>query len=439
MRQLFITLLLLSGVASYAQNIDDEKVVFKYTRLPSEPIDKTLKSYTSGVELAFAGENAQKMAEYEQKVKEAEEQYEKDMLVWKEEDIKAEEVYQKELAEWKIEDEKAEQVYQKELEEYNKKSSIKKLADKELHNEGKPTKRSPQKPYKKTPSIPRKNLPEKPEIQKAYDTDLLANTYVKLQGFNKAADNAVVVTVTLYGFECLEPELITVTKSELNSTGKAYNQVNYYHYETKYKYPMSVKVEVPGKGVIYSESFTKLTEFSVAKTNSAKNSSFPTNKESYRKSLEDKVLADNLKYIDTMVNNRFGYVPVEREIKLYTVKKEEYIDYKNAFDDAMAGYRILSENKAGAQEKLKAAIARWESAMAESDPENKKARVDEDVTIITIINLMEAYMWMDDYANAEKYLDKFNTMDASKKQKKYVNELEELMKLQKTLYTTNNQ
>ncbi|HYG16885.1 MAG TPA: hypothetical protein VEC12_14095, partial [Bacteroidia bacterium] len=60
MRQLLVTLLLLSGVASYAQNIDDEKVVFKYTRLPLEPIDKTFKNYASKVELAFAGDDAQK-------------------------------------------------------------------------------------------------------------------------------------------------------------------------------------------------------------------------------------------------------------------------------------------------------------------------------------------------------------------------------------------
>lgn len=416
-----------------AQSIKDNDITYVYVRPPMEPL-KGFTNYQSKVELSYAAENAALKADYDKKCAEAEDQYQKDVAEFPQKTKDAEAKYEKDMKDWEIKDKEAEDKYQKELAEYNKKSTAQKLADQKLLNEGKPVKQSPPKPGKNLPPTPYKRMPPVPQYKKEYDTQLLASTYLKLEGFNNVPENAVIITATISQFEIQGPKLVTETKQMtkvVNGQSTNYNQV-YYHYETSYRQPMSVKVEVPGRGVIFNQVIEQFNTFTQVKTNAtdnlpAQNMSDPS---AYAKNLEEKTLAENLKYINELVNSKYGFSKVSRTSVLNNVesKKMNYDDFQTAYDNAVSGYAMLATDKAGATLKLKAAIEIWEKALLESNPDDKKARVDAGVTMATRFNLAEAYIMTGDFANAELQIQKINAADPSKKEKKRVEEIDALLK-----------
>ena len=406
---IFFCAALLGAQGVFAQKVTDKDISVEYKRLPLEPLP--MFNYKSRVELAYLADNAAKKAEHEQQVRDAEAKYELEMK------------------EWQLLENEAEAKYQKELEEWNKKSAAQKLIDKKILEEGKPVKQSPPRPYK--------NLPQSPNLKKEYDTSLLTSSYLKLDGFKDANDNAVIVTAQLHGFDVIPPILKTSQRSVI-SNGQA-SPVTYCYYETSYKHPMTIKVEVPGKGVVFNQAIEEFNTYTVAKTAETKGTSQAMNTESYLTTLEDKVLADNLKVVTDLLNTKFGYTKMTHEAVLYNVepKKLNYDDYQSAYENAMMGYTMMADNKAGATEKIKTAIGIWEKALTESNLSDKKARVNAEITLATRFNLAEAYTWIDDYTNAELQLVKITTLDPSRKERKYAENLEAFIKDQKVRYKAN--
>lgn len=129
-------------------------------------------------------------------------------------------------------------------------------------------------------------------------------------------------------------------------------------------------------------------------------------------------------------------LPAPREMTLYTVedKKVDYSDYKKAYEAAFEGFNMLYEGSTPtrARAKIAEAITIWEAAMKESNMSDKKARVDADVTTITMFNLIEGNIWMGKYDAAEAYINKMGLMDLSRKERKYLDDLKEFFKDQKT-------
>jgi hypothetical protein len=379
-----------------AQNIKDKEISFVYIQLPKEPVDKSIVNYQSKVVLTYSADNAAKKADYDAKMKIVDEQYAKDMEAWK------------------IEDAAAEARYQKDMDDYNKKSLAQKVADQKLLNEGKPVRQRPQHPYR--------NNPEQPQLKKDYDTQLLASSYLRLDGFTNMPENAVIITATLYGFECIQPHLVTEQRNMTRTVdGKQQPYTsNFYHYETSYKHPMSVKVEVPGKGIVFSQVIDAFNQFVVVKTPATENQR-PVNFDpvAYVQNLEEKALTDNLKYINDLVNDKYGFARITRKTVLNNVesKKMNYDDYQGAYDNAFAGYNLLASDRNGAIARIKLATDAWEKALLESNPADKKARIDAGVTMATRFNLVEAYMMIADYTNAATQLDKINSSDPDKKER----------------------
>ncbi|MDQ3111430.1 MAG: hypothetical protein M3R17_16205 [Bacteroidota bacterium] len=379
-----------------AQNIKDRDISFVYIQLPKEPVDKSIVNYQSNVVLSYAADNAAKKADYDAKMKIANEQYDVDMKAWK------------------IEDDAAEVRYQKEMTEYNKKSMAQKIADEKLLNQGKPVRQQPNRPYR--------NNPQAPNLKKDYDTQLLASSYLRLDGFINLPDNAVIITVTMYGFDCIQPHLVTEQKNMTRTVeGKQQPYTStFYHYETSYKHPMSVKVEAPGKGVIFTQVIDAFNQFVVVKTAQSENK-LPVNFDpvAYVQNLEEKALTDNLKYINDLVNDKYGFARITRKTVLNNVesKKMNYDEFQAAFDNASVGYNMLATDKAGATAKIWLAINAWEKALLESNPADKKARIDAGVTMATRFNLVDAYMMIGDYTNAGAQLDKINSAEPDKKER----------------------
>lgn len=73
-------------------------------------------------------------------------------------------------------------------------------------------------------------------------------------------------------------------------------------------------------------------------------------------------------------------------------RKHTYQDYKLAYISASEGYSKLVSEPELAVKKLNEAIEMWVKALEESDVENKKARINEKVTLVTYYNLADAYI-----------------------------------------------
>jgi hypothetical protein len=404
-----ITLLFFAAGNIIAQKIIDKDISFTYIRLPQEPIGRAYQNYQSYVVPAYAAENAAKKADYEKKKADADAQYQMDLAIWSQKDKAAQDQYNRDM------------------DTYNKKTTAQKLLDQNLLNQG--------KPVRQQVPMPVKNYPPEPQYKKEYDSNLLSS-YIKLDGFKNAGDNAVVITVTLYGFDGQQPQLITTQKTVSDKNGS--HNVNVYHYETQYKHPMSVKVEAPGKGVIMNQSIEAFNNYSVEKT---PESDQPAQMDatSYLKNLEERVVVDNLKFINNMLNEKYGFSKAQRNTILYSAesKKENYDDLKSAYDNALAAYNSLIDDKGASLAKLKTSIDTWLKEASEANMNDKKARIDGEVGAMVELNLAEAFMWMDDYDDAQAHLAKLSSLDPSRHQRHHGEELAEMIKQQKKLFDAN--
>lgn len=394
--------------SAFAQKTEDKNHSFEYIRLPLKPLDKSIVNYQAQVTTSYAEEEAAKKAEYEKKLQEAEEDYKKDL-----------ELYDEQVKE-------ANDIYNMEMEAYNEKSTGKKILEKSLLEESKPQLRLPQKPLKKHVV--------KPDFRKEYNTELLSSTYLKLEGYTRAEGNAVQITVTLHGFDNTEPD-IKVNRKNHMSNGQSVT-VETYYYSFDYRHPMTIEVEVPGKGMIYSESIADFSKYKTEKTPEYKTRAELRNKHNISDILEKtevKILEENMKAVNEHLNSLFGYSVKKRQTVVFNVvpKKYTYDEYQKAFELALFGYNNVKSDKSAAKEKIQQAIDIWTGALKESTPSDKKSRVNNDVTVATYLNLTEAYIWLDEYEKAEESILKLTSLDPSRKERKHSESLTEILKEQK--------
>ncbi|MCD6065664.1 MAG: hypothetical protein K0S33_490 [Bacteroidetes bacterium] len=403
--------------AIIAQDIDNNDLYFTYIQLPLSPI-KSTKSYQASVIQKFEDVIKTKTDLYNQDLAKSEEEFKKAM--------EAHTLLQK------MEDDK----YAAAMTAWNKKPKAEQI----LY--------ANQFPQRTVIPMPTKREVLPPDLPKTYDTQLLAGKYIRLEGFNNTNDNPVNISVSLYGFNS-EPPVVKdrVSQKATAATGTipAKPEIRKYYYEIRYKHMMSYKMEVAGQGVITEQFPAELDTYSEFKTTeydsiSTLERNWPLNKAKTMEQIQDKVVYDNLAYITSLINDKYGYVRVKYGTLLSVVdEKKDYQDYKEAYVAAENGYKLITEsaNKSAAYPELDKAIGLWENAMKQSQPNNKKARVDGDVTEITILNLIEAYIWKDDYINAKAWIDKLKTLDPSRKGKRRLEGYEALLKRNKTRFDAN--
>ena len=207
-----------SGIL-FAQDVDKRETKFDYIQLPSNPLDKSIKNYHSIIISDIDDRNKKLNQAYEAALKQVDIDFAKDEAAYPTKLKKAEEDYNKDLANYQVKVKEADEAYQKDMAIYEQKSTLKKLADKNLANEGKPIKQVPNQPYLNSPEKPYKRTPSAPVLLKTYNWEQLASTYLKLEGFNSGTANAVNITATIGDLDMKEPELKVVDKTEF-SNGK---------------------------------------------------------------------------------------------------------------------------------------------------------------------------------------------------------------------------
>ena len=378
------------------QNIKSEDLKYNYVKLPTTPIQPKVANYQSSLSSASDEENAKILA-----------QYEKDKA-------QADADYDREMAEYPNKIKAADEKFEKAMAEYNDKSLAKKILEKQLLNENtKPVKDYVPQPYKRNVS--------KPDIKTVYDYPSLASTYLKLDGFSKGTDNALTYHVNMQGFEHSQPTVKTEIKKEskiVNGTSTTVD-VTYYWLEFTYRNQMSVRVANAANQDIYFVAPTELAEFKTYKTTSSKTAPSSDYVAIFR-TVEEKVLKDNLTFINHLVNDRIGFEITERETSLDYVKskKDEYQDVTDAYNDQLLGLKSLITNETVAKEKLNKAATQWTTILKESDVANKKARIDKDVTISICFNLLECHFALRNTGDAEMVLSTIGRLEISNREKK---------------------
>jgi len=387
-----ITLIILTfSATSNAQKVKDEELKFYYHKLPSAPLNASISNYQSSVFAAYEANNEKLRQDYTAKVAEA----------------KA--LFNKRMAEHPAKVKDAQARYDKEMEEYRKLDAIEKMAERVA------TGSAPVKPYLQLPSEPYYVEPTPPVLVASYDYDVLASSHIKLYGFNRAPENAVKISVTMFGFDMTDPRVTSEQRSYVEKGVSS--QRTYFSLEYSYRHPMAVKVELPDGTVLLNETPAELNNYVNVKTSGADRApSF--SKESLIKNLEEKMLQKNLNFINSRVNDLYGYGLEERKVEISYAKGEEYIDLMQAFNEFSSAVSMLENNEKEGLEAINHPIEVWEKNFAQYVPNTKKAHIDEDLAIILAFNLLEGYFLRREDDKMTMLISKLNSMSLSNNKRK---------------------
>ncbi|MBK7443981.1 MAG: hypothetical protein WBP43_02695 [Chitinophagales bacterium] len=366
---ILILFLFVNAFPAIAQNVKDEQIEYQYIKLPLTPLSFTPKNYQASIFATFEAENAKLQAAYEADLAVAEAEYQTAMAAYPGQVQDAKLAYEKALAEW------------------NEKSLAEKVVEKQVLNENnKPVEYIPSPPYKR--SVPQ------PKLQTSYDYPVVADTYLQLGGYDKKPQDAVLIQVTIYGYDYTQPRQMTAQKNVTSIVNgqSTTRSVTYYHVEFSYRHPMSVLVLSPDGKELLNITPQELNVYQVYKSDDSEKP-LDINTELLVKTKEEALFQNNLIFINNLVNDVYGYAPTNREAKLYFIKSKDdtYKDLLIAFNEASSGLKLLVDDKQTALTKIESAITSWNAALAESDPQNKKARIDKDITIAVCFNLLECY------------------------------------------------
>jgi hypothetical protein len=384
-------ILLFGGSVCQAQKVKSEDIPYFYNRIPSSGLNKSVKNYQIVIDAAYEAKNKDLLKEYEQQKRNAVDKYNKDLQQYPAL-VKA-----------------AEASYAKELAEYNKTS----LGSKLLLNTAKPVKHLPYQPYLATV--------QPPVLQASYDYTALAGTYINLEGYQKATDNALKIVVTLYGFDHTVPRNIDEQTESLSLGGSnnGLRKETMYHAEFSYRHPMTVKVFSPDGKEVLNVTPPELNTYKIYKS-AATGRTQTINTDLLVKTSEEKILQDNLKFINNLLNDKYGYSKVKRTATLYYIKNgdEGYTDLTTAFNEASSALLMLQQDSQGAKTRLDKACTVWKTALDQADISNKKARINKDVAIAVSFDLLESYFALGNVSGGQAVLDRLNTISLSSSERK---------------------
>lgn len=414
-----LTLLIIATIFvynGYTQKIKFKVVEYQYVQLPLTPINKNIRNYNSIIVADYISTNRKKQAEYNSELARAKLEFET-----------ANAAYPSLVAEAELE-------YERELSAYNQKSLATKVLEKKVLDED-------NKPVKRIPPPPVMRNVREPILQKEYDLPALAKTYLTVDGFKNDLSNAVKINVIIYGFDHTKPRIISEVKKQVSSSNGTTTTKNttYYHTEFSYRHTMSVRVTTPdGKEILFLTP-QELNNYKKYKTNESTIRQ-SINNELLISTYEEKVLQDNLLFIQNLVNDRIGYKHQDRSISLSYVKEKKgvYTDLLVAFNNLSAGLKLLIDDELASEEKLKKSIAIYEEALDESDMNDKKARINKNISYAVFFNLLECYFATEKLDKAESILTNLNSLPLSGAQRKLKEEYESLINETRKRMKANN-
>lgn len=128
------------------------------------------------------------------------------------------------------------------------------------------------------------------------------------------------------------------------------------------------------------------------------------------------VLREAAGVIQTMAAQQFytGTAKGQAEI-MYMKDKGDYPDLDSAYQIAMEAYALINASQKGQHEAFAKAIAPaeaiWLRALAQHEPDNKKARINGKAANLILFNLAHAAFWKNDFPAAAGYAEKAGEND----------------------------
>ena len=173
--------------------------------------------------------------------------------------------------------------------------------------------------------------------------------------------------------------------------------------------PIDVKIEAPIQGVVYQKSFYSNESSELISTEKSQYDFqlwWMDNKEQFWTNFQRKKLATLLTDLNKHMNSTYGFPTKSSESEIYVIKKYKdfnYSEFVDAMTFAKIGYQKLSNGieKDAAKEDLQKAIDIWNNQLSQSNTGDNKSRINKKATALLYANLAEAYMWIDDFNNAD--------------------------------------
>lgn len=388
---------MLAAAPAFAQSIDPQKISFEYVRLPLVPLPTGTRTYQPEVVTRYEDAIRQQQAAHAAAVTDA----------------------QTKAAEAK--------------KEYKAQSLGTKAFNKLVLDEGKP----------KDAVIPRADYT--PQV---FDTRSLATTYVTVSGLQRAqtADADLHVVVNLDGFTQGDIVQQAIQGSQMKVGGVATGDGIKHAYQVSYKSPVSVKVTAKDGTVLLDEQVEATNTYQQAKTEAFATENglakyWDANQMAFMRKLDDDVMKANMKLVAELLDSRFGQRTITRNTSVVVVtdKKVNYDEFPQAYEKALLGYKLLAQptRTADAVKQMEEAVALWNKALAESNPKDKKARIDAKVTAAALLNAAEANMWLNNFDEAERLLARLKLLDIYR-YNEAAKELSVVLQDQRTRYLANH-
>lgn len=402
MKKILLSIAILMAGVTFGQNVQDQKVSFSYIQLPSNPIAKGISNFNVVTDIsAYTKSNEDSMSVYQNKLL----TFEAEFSTWLEDKKRVDKLYLMELAKW----------------ERAVNATVAPAVAPVM-----PVK----PPYAKQPIKDEIKLPLLTEDV----TDAQTGGAITLEGYTKGEGGAV-ITLTVMGFQNAS---ILMKKTGTGAATK-------YAYTSSCKMPVKVTIEVPGEGIILSETINDNLQTSVIKTYDNKYEHevwLIDNYDTFWAQQQKTMLATSLKAVNDLINDRCAFPKRSRGTEIYTVKKHKghsYSDLIDAYTNVKSGYDMLFKDvdRKSAITKIEKGIKIWESALEESNTADSKSRVNKKVTALLYANLAEAYMWTNDFDSADNYLQKAKVAGVSK-YKSFAKKLQGVLNGLKARYEANN-
>ncbi|MDA9881940.1 hypothetical protein N9C33_04010, partial [Crocinitomicaceae bacterium] len=182
-----------------------------------------------------------------------------------------------------------------------------------------------------------------------------------------------------------------------------------YKYTAKYQMPVGIIVASPTEGILMETTmFTEEKSYKMANQKSQYDYELymMDHKDDLFLKLESTARTEVLSDLNNAINSQFGYVMKSRKAEIYSVKKfksYDYTDVTNAYSIATSALSKVSQDRdrSGAMDKLEEAINAIKLILEESNPNDKKTRINPKVTAMLHCNLAELLIWQGEFDRAD--------------------------------------
>ncbi|SHG80732.1 hypothetical protein [Chryseobacterium sp. OV279] len=388
MRKFLLSLSVISALSVHAQSINSETVDFRVLKAPQTSISENSRTYNITVNSPYnltkedvikqaKKEHQEAVANFSTTISESQSDYQQSLKDYNEEIIKAKEKFAIESAEFK------------------KMSLLERLT---LQEKGlKPQLQLPSKPVYSKPSPP---VYREPNLNDYFivDNNVLASQ-IAIDGYKKGNPNVdVYVTMEKVNFQ--------------DNAGQTYaNQ------------PTKIVIKENGTEKINT---TISQDFTFVSSQPSDNINKPAE--------EKKYLGNNIKAINTFLNDNYGYKTLNKQVKLEFVKnKGEFDDLEKAHIYVTTNLRKLQANSDQTNNNIAFANMKkgtdiWEQTLKKVNYKDKKAPYNAKIGKYINFNLIRLNVALENKKDAEKYLnemqEKLVDLDLSYNEKAELKQLE---------------